>query len=81
MKTWMNEGLCDRLIRFLIAEIALILGYFWLPAPWTVVFYLLGGIALATSLAGFCPLYLLFRSDTSKRGRKPTKKLMVGFTA
>jgi hypothetical protein len=56
-----NMGTADRIVRALVGVglVALLIGGA-LASPWT---YLVGGLAaimLATSAAGFCPLYALF---------------------
>lgn len=74
--TLMNEGLWDRVIRIL-AGIAL--GYAaWLTWPATeslmsrsgtvsIVFLVIGAIALITGLVGWCPVYALFGVSTKKK--------------
>jgi hypothetical protein len=72
--TFMNEGTWDRLIRIL-AGIAL--GYAaWMtwpaslmsrPAAVSIVFLVIGAIALVTGLVGWCPAYALFDVSTKKR--------------
>ncbi|MBI2833316.1 MAG: DUF2892 domain-containing protein [Acidobacteria bacterium] len=74
--TFVNEGLWDRVIR-IVAGIAL--GYAaWLAWPGTanlmsgpgavsLVFLVIGVIALVTGLAGWCPVYALFDVSTKKK--------------
>ena len=64
---FVNEGLWDRLFRFLIG---VALGY----AAWTnwpgaaaIVFALISTVAFATGLAGWCPLYAVFGFSTRKK--------------
>jgi amino acid transporter len=71
---FMNEGTWDRAIRIL-AGIAL--GYAaWMtwpasvmsrPGAVSIVFLVIGAIALVTGLVGWCPAYALFDVSTNKR--------------
>lgn len=74
--TFMNEGTWDRVVRIL-AGIAL--GYAaWItwartastvsrPGAVSVVFLVIGVIALVTGLVGWCPAYAVFNFSTKKR--------------
>ena len=71
-----NEWSLDRLIRLLIAVIAVVGWYFWLAWTLQIVAYIVGIIALFTSIIGFCWLYPLLKINTCEI--KPTnKKTMV----
>lgn len=71
----MNEGLWDRAIRILAG---IVLGYAaWIVWPGTanlmsgtgalsLVFLVIGAIALVTGLVGWCPVYALFNVSTKK---------------
>ena len=61
-----NEGLLDRALRALFAEVLLLLGYFWVAGVWSIVFYVLAFVMLATSVIGFCGAYPLMKIDTLK---------------
>ncbi len=66
MKILQNESLVDRLIRLIIAALAILAGYYWLEGVWQVVAYIVGLIMIATSVMGFCGLYKLIGVDTKK---------------
>ena len=55
-----NVGNADRLIRLLFVA-AIVVLYFLniINGPVAIVLFVLAGILLITSLAGFCPLYAL----------------------
>lgn len=70
-----NEGTLNRLIRWLIAVIAIIGAYFWLYGTGQIIAYVIGIIALFTSLSGFCGLYPLLKINTYKG--TPANKITV----
>jgi len=61
-----NEGTIDRLIRVIIGSVALLAGFFWLAGTPQIIAYIVGIVALATGLLGFCGLYSLFGVSTCK---------------
>jgi hypothetical protein len=63
-----NMGRADRIIRFIIAVVLIILTY--TLSMGHILKIILGIIALIlviTSLVGTCPLYMLFRISTKKK--------------
>lgn len=74
-----NEGILDRLIRVIIAELFLIISIFWIGGVVQIIFYVLSFVMLITSITGFCGLYKIFNIDTSKDSEKPKKVLISGF--
>lgn len=75
-----NEGLSDRLLRGVLAEVFFIFGYFWLAGAWQVVAYVLGAAMLITALSGFCSVYLAVGVDT-KKPFVVSKKYLIGLVA
>lgn len=63
-----NMGTTDRIVRTLLAIIAIIL---YLTGTLTgtlgIVLVVVGVVFLLTSVLGFCPLYTLFRINTCKK--------------
>ncbi|GIU68846.1 MAG: hypothetical protein KatS3mg002_0082 [Candidatus Woesearchaeota archaeon] len=59
-----NVGMIDRLIRFIIAIIFIILGFLY--SPW---WFIIAAIALITGLLGWCGLYSLFGWNTCKMNK------------
>ncbi len=59
-----NEGLHDRFLRALLAELFFMGAYFWVEGVWSIVFYILGFLALGTALFGYCGLYSLLGVKT-----------------
>lgn len=71
---FMNEGTLDRVIR-IVAGLALVYAA-WLTWPVSVlsttgtislVFLVVGAIALITGIVGWCPMYTVFNVSTRKR--------------
>lgn len=61
-----NESNIDRLIRVIVGIVLLVLVAFTSGAV-QVILAVLGAILLATGIIGFCPLYKLFKIDTSEK--------------
>ena len=70
-----NEWTTDRLIRLAVAVLSLVGGFFWLHGAVQIVMYVIGIIALFTSITGFCALYPFFKINTWNK--KPAKKSNV----
>lgn len=66
-----NEGVIDRLVRMLIAEISILGAYFWLGGVWQIMLYIVGTIALITAITGFCALYKVLGIKTLYTNSKP----------
>ncbi len=64
-----NIGQTDRIIRFVVGAILLILGaVVKFSAAWpSVILVLLGAILLVTAALRFCPIYLPFKFNTLKK--------------
>jgi hypothetical protein len=60
-----NESSLDRAARLLVAGVLIGIGLGVLRGPGGIAMAAVGVIPLLTGLTGFCPLYTLFRIDTS----------------
>ena len=69
-----NMGNVDRIIRVVVA-IAIIIMYFTNTISGTlgIILLALAGIFLITSVAGFCPLYLIWRKGTHAANSTTTR--------
>jgi membrane-bound ClpP family serine protease len=66
MKT--NIGSTDKLIRLLLAIVLILLFYFEVLTDSLGILALIGALVLTvTSLINFCPIYPLFKINTTKR--------------
>ena len=70
-----NEGLFDRILRFILGVGFFILGYVYFENGWQYVFYFVGLVLLITSLTGYCGVYKLFKISTAKK-KKVEKKFI-----
>lgn len=62
-----NEGSIDRAIRLVVAGILIGVGLGVLRGAGGIGMAVVGVIPLLTGLTGFCPLYVPFGIDTSRR--------------
>lgn len=63
-----NMGTADRLIRILVAVIAVVLFVTDIVSGTAgIIMLAVAGVFLLTSFAGFCPLYVPFRISTRKK--------------
>lgn len=60
-----NVGGLDRFIRLALGAILIGAGAVGVGTPWT---FVVGGVLFGTALVAFCPLYPIFKVDTSKAG-------------
>jgi hypothetical protein len=74
-----NEGILDRLIRLILAEIFFILAWFWFGGIAQIVLYILGVMMVVTAAMGFCGLYKLIGFNTNKKDKKISKVLIAFF--
>jgi hypothetical protein len=66
MKT--NMGTLDRVIRIVLAAVVAVLYFAHVLSPVAaVILGVVGVVFLATGIAGFCPLYLLFGLSSKKK--------------
>lgn len=56
-----NVGAIDKIIRYVVAVVMIILGY---KVHWG--FYILAGVAIITTIMGYCPVYSLCKINTKK---------------
>jgi hypothetical protein len=63
----MNMGAMDRVIRFIVGIIILLITAFvGLDNVVQIILWVIGGILVLTAAFGICPLYHLFRFSTKK---------------
>ncbi len=62
-----NVGSVDKVIRFIIAIVAVYVAYKGMVAsPWDYVLYAVGAIMVLTALSGRCPIFSIFGLNTCK---------------
>lgn len=72
-----NEWVLDRLIRLLIALLAIVWWYMRLHGTLQIVVYIVGIIALFTSITGFCALYAPFKISTYRGKQVKSWKVIL----
>jgi|APHig6443718053_1056840.scaffolds.fasta_scaffold97486_2 hypothetical protein len=61
-----NVGSADKIIRYVIAVVALYFAYKGVESPWNYILYLVAGIMVVTAVTGTCPLFSVFGISTNK---------------
>ena len=62
-----NVGSIDKVIRIIIAVVAIYVAYTGMVAsPWTFVLYAVAAIMVLTALAGRCPIFAIFGINSCK---------------
>jgi hypothetical protein len=61
-----NMSDVDKAIRGVLGIAALVVGLWVTTGTWSIILYVFAGIMIITSLAGVCPLYMLFNISTKK---------------
>ena len=63
-----NVGSTDKVIRFIIAIVAIYVSYKGLvQSPWDYVLYAIAGIMILTGLVGTCPIFSLLGLKSNKK--------------
>jgi hypothetical protein len=61
-----NESKTDRIIRFILGSVLLFVGNAYFMGTMQIILYILGVVALLTSITGYCLLYKIFGINTNK---------------
>lgn len=62
-----NVGSVDKVIRYIIAIVAIYIAYKGLVAsPWDYVLYAVAAIMVLTALLSWCPIFLIFGLNSCK---------------
>jgi hypothetical protein len=72
-----NEGLVDRGIRLISAEIFFLLGFFWFGGMAQIALYILAIVLFGTTILGFCGLYKVLGINTCASLEKELSKTML----
>ncbi len=63
-----NVGSIDKIIRFIIAIVAIYVSYQGLvQSPWNYVLYAVAGIMILTGLVGTCPIFSVLGIKSNKK--------------
>jgi len=63
-----NVGQTDKILRTLAAVVCFYLAHQVVTqAPWNYVLYIFGVVFVLVAIFGFCPLYSVFKMDTTEK--------------
>ena len=72
-----NLGTTDKLVRALLAELCILIAFFWMGRAWQMVLYLLAVVMVFQAATGVCGIYTLIGRNTCERIKRKDKKLVV----
>ena len=62
-----NMGTVDRAARFIIGIVMMVVGFGVISGAGAIALGVIGAVFFATSVIGWCPLYVPFRFNTQKK--------------
>ncbi|RQW81426.1 MAG: DUF2892 domain-containing protein [Methanothrix sp.] len=74
-----NLGTLDRLFRVILAEICLIIAFFWVAVDWQIPLYLITLVLLFQAATGNCGLYNLLGWNSCETIKRKDKNLKAAF--
>ncbi len=74
-----NLGTTDRLLRVILAEICILVAFFWVTAEWQIPLYLIAGVMLLQAGTATCSVYTLLGWNRCEIVRRKDKNLMMAF--
>ncbi|MHC1686226.1 MAG: DUF2892 domain-containing protein [Methanothrix sp.] len=76
-----NLGTLDRLFRVILAEICLIIAFFWVAVDWQIPLYLITLVMLFQAATGNCGLYNMLGWNSCEVIKRKDKNLKAAFVA
>ena len=74
-----NLGTRDRLLRVILAEICILVAFFWVTTEWQIPLYLIAGVMLLQAATATCSIYNLLGWNRCEIVRRKDKNLMTAF--
>ena len=74
-----NLGIMDRLLRVILAEICILVAFFWVTVEWQIPLYLIAGVMLLQAATATCSIYNLLGWNRCEIVRRKDKNLMTAF--
>jgi hypothetical protein len=74
-----NLGTFDRFLRIILAELCLMIAFFWVAQEWQIPLYLAGGLVLVQAATGRCGLYGMLGWNSCEKIKRKDKNLMAAF--
>lgn len=69
----------DRLLRVILAEICILVAFFWVTTEWQIPLYLIAGVMLLQAATATCSIYNLLGWNRCEIVRRKDKNLMTAF--
>jgi hypothetical protein len=76
-----NLGTTDKLIRIFLAELCILIAFFWVDRAWQMVLYLIAVVMIIQAATGVCGMYNLIGWNTCEKIKRKDKKLVTGTLA
>jgi hypothetical protein len=74
-----NLGTADRLLRVILAEVCILVAFFWAPMEWQIPLYLVAGVMLLQAATSTCGLYNLLGWNSCEIVKRNDKKMVAVF--
>lgn len=74
-----NLGTMDRLLRVILAEICILVAFFWVSQEWQIPLYLIAAVMLLQAGTATCSVYTLLGWNRCDIVRRKDKNLMTAF--
>jgi len=75
----MNLGIMDRLLRVILAEICILVAFFWVTTEWQIPLYLIAGVMLLQAGTATCGIYTLLGWKNCEIVRRKDNNLKTAF--
>jgi hypothetical protein len=76
-----NIGTTDKLIRIFLAELCILIAFFWVGQAWQIVLYLIAAVLIFQAATGVCGIYNLIGLNTCENIKRSDKNLVAGTLA
>ncbi len=76
-----NLGIMDRLMRVLLAELCVLVAFFWVAEEWQIPLFLIAGVMLLQAGTASCGVYTLLGWNSSEKIKRKDRNLMAAFVA
>ena len=74
-----NLGTMDRLLRVILAEICILIAFFWVAVDWQIPLYLIALVMLFQAATGTCGLYNMLGWNSCETIKRKDKNLKTAF--
>jgi len=76
-----NLGTVDRLLRVILAELIILVAFFWVGTEWQIPLYLIAALLLFQAATSTCGLYSLLGKNSCELVKRKDRKLMTAAVA